>query len=101
VVASDGKLQVQELRDGKTRTLAETALPASSAVHLRVQGQDGSRYRFAYSPDGRTWTELLPAGQTADGGFLPPWDRGVRVGVVALGPASATATFERFELANK
>jgi beta-xylosidase len=101
VVASDGKLQVQELRDGKTRTLAETALPASSAVHLRVQGQDGSRYRFAYSPDGRTWTELLPAGQTADGGFLPPWDRGVRVGVVALGPASATATFERFELTNK
>jgi xylan 1,4-beta-xylosidase len=102
VVASAGKLQVQELRDGKTRTLAEAALPtASPAVHLRVQDQGGNRYRFAYSPDGRTWTDLLPAGQTADGSFLPPWDRGVRVGVVALGPASATATFERFELDNK
>jgi xylan 1,4-beta-xylosidase len=102
VVASAGKLQVQELRDGKTRTLAEAPLPAASpAVHLRVQDQGGSHYRFAYSPDGRTWTELLPAGQTADGGFLPPWDRGVRIGVVALGPASATATFERFELTNE
>ena len=101
VVAGAGKLQVQELRDGKTRTLAEAALPAAPALHLRVQDQGGSHYRFAYSPDGRTWTELLPAGQTADGGYLPPWDRGVRVGVVALGPASATATFERFELLNK
>jgi hypothetical protein len=102
VLVGDGKLQVQELRDGKTRTLAEAALPAASpAVHLRVQDQGGSHYRFAYSPDGRTWTELLPAGQTADGGYLPPWDRGVRIGVLAQGPASATATFERFELVNK
>lgn len=101
LLAGDGKLQVQERRDGKTRTLAETALPATAALHLRVHNQGGSHYRFAYSPDGRTWTELLPAGQTADGQFLPPWDRGVRVGVVAQGPASATATFERFEVTNE
>jgi xylan 1,4-beta-xylosidase len=102
LLAGDGKLQVQERRDGKIRTLAEAALPASTAaLHLRVQDQGGSHYRFAYSPDGRTWTELLPAGQTADGSFLPPWDRGVRVGVVAQGPPSATAAFERFEVANQ
>ena len=101
VLAGDGKLQVQERRDGKTRTLAEAALPTAAALHLRVQDQGGSHYRFAYSPDGQAWTELLPAGQTADGSFLPPWDRGVRVGVVALGPASATAAFERFELDNQ
>lgn len=44
---------------------------------------------------------MLPANATADGQFLPPWDRGVRVGVVAQGPASAVATFERFELVNQ
>ena len=98
LLAGDGKLQVQERRAGKNRTLAEAALPAAATLHLRVQDQGGSHYRFAYSPDGRTWTELLPAGETADGQFLPPWDRGVRVGVVAQGPA--TATFERFELDN-
>ncbi|MGI4835973.1 MAG: family 43 glycosylhydrolase [Janthinobacterium lividum] len=101
LVAGAGKLQVLERRDGKTRTLAETTLPTATALHLRVQDQGGSHYRFAYSPDGRTWTELLPAGQTADGQFLPPWDRGVRVGVVALGPATGSAVFERFEVVNK
>ncbi len=101
VLAGEGKLQVQERRDGKIRTLAEAALPPTAALHLRVQDQGGSHYRFASSPDGRTWTELLPASETADGQFLPPWDRGVRVGVVAQGPASATATFERFELKNE
>jgi len=101
LLAGEGKLQVQERRDGKTRVLAETALPATAALHLRVHDQGGNHYRFAYSPDGRSWTELLPAGQTADGAFLPPWDRGVRVGVVAQGPASATANFERFEVTNE
>ncbi len=103
VLAGDGKLRVQERRAGQARTLAETALPpaAAAALHLRVQDQGGSHYRFAFSPDGRTWTELLPPGTAADGQFLPPWDRGVRVGVVAQGPASATATFERFELRNE
>jgi xylan 1,4-beta-xylosidase len=101
VLAGDGKLRVQERRDGKTRTLAETALPATATLHLRVQDQGGSRYRFATSPDGRTWTELLPGTETADGQFLPPWDRGVRVGVVAQGPATTAAVFERFELDNQ
>jgi xylan 1,4-beta-xylosidase len=102
LLAGAGKLQVQEVRDGKARTLAEMPLPTTgSAVHLRIQAQGGSHFRFAFSPDGRTWTELLPGTDTANGQFLPPWDRGVRVGLVAQGPTSATATFERFELVNK
>ncbi|MEJ7661112.1 MAG: hypothetical protein WKG07_16620 [Hymenobacter sp.] len=72
VLAGDGKLRVQERRAGKTRTLAETALPPRLALHLRVQDQGGSHYRFAFSPDGRTWTELLPGTETIDGQFLPP-----------------------------
>ena len=72
LLAGEGKLQVQERRDGKSRTLAEAALPLSATLHLRVQDQGGSHYRFAYSPDGRTWTELLPGTETADGQFLPP-----------------------------
>jgi xylan 1,4-beta-xylosidase len=97
-----GKLQVQEVHDGKARTLAEVALPAASpAVYLRIKAQGGSHYRFAFSPDGRTWTELLPETEAANGQFLPPWDRGVRVGIIAQGPTSATAVFERFELVNK
>jgi xylan 1,4-beta-xylosidase len=70
-------------------------------VYLRITAQGGSHYRFAFSPDGRTWTELLPETEAANGQFLPPWDRGVRVGIIAQGPTSATAVFERFELVNK
>jgi hypothetical protein len=100
LIASATQLQLLERRDGKIRVLAETSLPAARALHLRMQDQGGSRYAFAWSADGRSWTNLLPGGTTADGQFLPPWDRGVRVGVVAQGLAG-TATFERFELANQ
>ncbi|MGI4864903.1 MAG: family 43 glycosylhydrolase [Janthinobacterium lividum] len=102
LVASATQLQLLERRDGKTRVLAETALPptAARAVHLRVQDQGGSHYAFAWSADGSTWQPMLPGSATADGQFLPPWDRGVRVGIVAQGPA-AVATFERFELENR
>ncbi|MVN77525.1 family 43 glycosylhydrolase [Hymenobacter sp. HMF4947] len=101
LVASATQLQLLERRDGKARVLAETALPpgATRAVQLRMQDQGGSRYTFAWSTDGTTWQPMLPGTATADGQFLPPWDRGVRVGLVAQGPA-ATATFERFELVN-
>ena len=100
LLAGQGQLQLQERRAGKTRVLATAALPASATtVQLRVQNRAGIHYQFAWSLDGRTWTSLLPADQTIDGQFLPPWDRGVRVGLVAEG--TAPATFERFELSNE
>ena len=102
LTAGDGKIRLWERRDGKDRVLAETALPtAANALELRVQAQKGNQYRFAWSLDGRIWTDMLPANEVANGQFLPPWDRGVRVGMVAQGPATATATFERFDLRNE
>ena len=100
LTAGGGKLQLWERRDGKQRVLAETALPAAAAraVQLRVQVREGNQYRFAWSTDGRTWTNPLPNDGALNGQFLPPWDRGVRVGMVAEGPTSVTAAFERFAL---
>ena len=99
LTAGGGKLQLWERRAGKSRVLGEAALPtASQAVQLRVQVQGGNSYRFAWSTDGATWTNPLPNDGTVSGAFLPPWDRGVRVGVVAQGPTTATAVFERFAL---
>ena len=101
LAAGNGKLQLWERRDGKNRALAEAALPATAALHLRLTTVDGRHFSFAWSLDGRSWTTMQPPGETADGQYLPPWDRGVRVGLVATGPAAATATFERFELATR
>ena len=100
LTAGGGKLQLWERRNGQQRILGETPLPAAAAkaVQLRVQVSAGNSYRFAWSTDGTTWTNPLANDGAISGQFLPPWDRGVRVGVLAQGPPSATAAFERFVL---
>lgn len=101
LTAGSGKLRLWQRREGKDQVLSEMALPADAGeLTLRVQVEGGNQYRFSWSPDaGKTWQNLPAAGAAAiNGTFLPPWDRGVRVGVLARGPGSAAATFERFEL---
>ena len=53
-----------------------------AVIHLRMTAREGHFYRFAASADGRTWRDL---GGEVDGAYLPPWDRGVRVALVASG----------------
>ncbi|MFC7669941.1 family 43 glycosylhydrolase [Hymenobacter humi] len=103
LTAGGGKLQLWERRDGQQKVLAETALPATAAkaVQMRMQVSGGNSYRFAYSTDGTTWTNPLANDGAISGQFLPPWDRGVRVGVLAQGPTSVTASFERFALSSQ
>ena len=99
VVTSGGKVQLVQIEKGQSKTLAETTLPAAKAVQLRLQARQGSQFTFAWSTDnGATW-QPLPAGGTAvNGTYLPPWDRGIRVGPLASGPASAVAVFENFSM---
>ena len=101
LTAGDNKLRLWERRDGKDRVLAETTLPPSAVLRLRLRALGNGQFRFSWSPNGTKWTDMQPVGETANGDFLPPWDRGVRVGVVALGPSTATVSFERFELDNE
>ncbi|MBF9236655.1 family 43 glycosylhydrolase [Hymenobacter sp. BT683] len=100
LTAGGGQIRLWERRAGKEKVLAETALPAAAgkAIQLRMQVSGGNSYRFAWSADGTTWTNLMASDGALDGKFLPPWDRGVRVGVIAQGPKAVTAAFERFAL---
>jgi xylan 1,4-beta-xylosidase len=100
LTVSGSQLQLWARRAGQPRLLAEVPLPpaATAAIQLRLQVRQGNSYRFAYSPDGRTWTNPLPADGAISGAYLPPWDRGVRVGLLAQGPSTATVVFERFVL---
>jgi len=43
---------------------------------------------------GDCWPEWRPIGNEAEGGYLPPWDRGVRVALTIAGPAGAEARFD-------
>ena len=61
------------------------------SAHLRMTVRDGHRYRFAVSEDGRAWRDV---GEEMDGAYLPPWDRGVRVALVAGGVRGAAGRFD-------
>jgi hypothetical protein len=56
-----------------------------------MTAREGHLYRFAASADGRSWQDI---GGEVDGAYLPPWDRGVRVALVAGGERGATARFD-------
>jgi hypothetical protein len=60
-------------------------------IHLRMTARDGHRFQFAISRDGREWT---PVGDVVEGDYLPPWDRNVRVGLVAGGAKDAVGKFD-------
>lgn len=64
-------------------------------LHLRMTVQDGHLYHFAVSADGTSWTDV---GGEQNGDFLPPWDRGVRVGLTAGGASGAAARFESLHM---
>jgi xylan 1,4-beta-xylosidase len=57
-------------------------LPRGPSAYLRMTVREGHLYRFAVSGDGRDWKDV---GEEVDGSYLPPWDRGVRVALVATG----------------
>ena len=74
------------------KTLATVAdAVRSPLVYLRMTADDGHKYRFAVSADGRRWKDV---GDELNGEYLPPWDRGVRVALTAGGVAGAAAKFE-------
>ena len=65
------------------------------AAWLRMTVREGHLYRFAVSRDGRSWRDL---GGEMDGAYLPPWDRGVRVALVAGGGRGSIAWFESLRI---
>ncbi|HEX5705892.1 MAG TPA: family 43 glycosylhydrolase [Pyrinomonadaceae bacterium] len=90
VSVGDGKVILWRREKNEQRLVETEDAPAGARLHLRMRARDGRRYRFAYSRDGRDWRDL---GGEVDGEYLPPWDRGVRVALVAGGRAGAQARF--------
>lgn len=98
-----GNLQLWQREKGQQKILAETPLPATvgETLLLRVRVVAATQYRFDYSTDGQSWRALPGADTAVNGAFLPPWDLGVRVGVLAQGPATSTVAFDKFSLTNQ
>ena len=71
------------------------ARPGTNAPAEALTASGGNRFQFAVSPDGRDWKA---AGDTADGGYLPPWDRSVRVALTVGGVVGAEGRFNSFRI---
>ncbi|HYE13261.1 MAG TPA: family 43 glycosylhydrolase [Pyrinomonadaceae bacterium] len=82
-----GKLTLWRREKNEHRVVETADAPRGASLHIRMRARGGHRYRFAVSRDGRDWRDV---GDEIDGAYLPPWDRGVRVALVAGG---STARF--------
>ncbi|AKQ47667.1 hypothetical protein TH63_11825 [Rufibacter radiotolerans] len=100
VGVQDGNIVLWQVKRKQKSELAKVPVTAQKSLQFRLTVQDGNKLAFAWSSDNKTWNPLNN-GQALDGSFLPPWDRGVRVGLTAKGPANATATFNSFSLTHQ
>ncbi|QHT69034.1 family 43 glycosylhydrolase [Rhodocytophaga rosea] len=99
ISADNGKIMVWEVKGGKTRTVADSKVPSSPKLYFQVSANAGDKFVFSWSADGSTWN-ALNKDQPLDGSFLPPWDRALRVGMVAKGNPVNSVNFDSFQLTN-
>jgi beta-xylosidase len=95
----DKTMVIRKVENEKETVILEKKFNGGDQLQLRAQIRNGKDIRFSYSRDGVKFTELNKA--PVDGFFLPPWDRAVRVAVIARGPSSTKAVFDNFALKNK
>jgi len=91
----NGKAQVWKRQGGNLDKLGDSLAVSGAKLSLRMTAKDGHLFHFAVSPDGTTWTDVGPE---VDGAYLPPWDRGVRVGLTAGGTSGASARFDSLNI---
>lgn len=82
-VTGAGEVGVWRMEKGKgAPVMRRDMLPRGGVAYLRMTVREGHLYSFAVSGDQLVWSNV---GEEVDGSFLPPWDRGVRVALVATG----------------
>jgi beta-xylosidase len=93
-VFSDGaNVTLWRRQRNKTETVSTVPSPKAEKLFFRMVANDGHRFRFSMSSDGKNWK---PVGNDVDveGQHLPPWDRGIRVALTSGGSADALARFD-------
>ncbi len=99
MVAAEGVLQLLKVRGGEEEILCTIGLGTSRKLILCVEAQPGNGIHFSWQQDDGDWKRLADFhSEAVDGSYLPPWDRGLRVGLVSYGPEGSFATFRRFQI---
>lgn len=95
----NGVVRLLQLKEGKETELAQKRIATGKSLYLKMQVANGKDLTFLYSTDGNTFEPLNE--QPVDGSYLPPWDRSIRVGLLAKGDGTQKATFDKFTLQNQ
>lgn len=94
-----GVMRLVQVKDGTETELARKSVLKSKRPLLRLQVRQAKEFRFSYSSNGHSFVPFTT--KPVDGGYLPPWDRALRVGVVAKGKEGTAGVFDSFEMVNE
>lgn len=94
-----GKLRLWKLEADKETLIKEENISSPKRIYLRLTVRNGNEITFSYSMDNKKFLTINT--QPVDGFFLPPWDRGVRISLLAKGEAGQRSVFDRFEIRNE
>jgi xylan 1,4-beta-xylosidase len=87
VLSVHGKqLELSRVTNKARETLWQTELGGAAVVWLRVSCAGDAEVNFSYSLDQKQWMKAKTGISLAG---LPPWDQGLRVGLVSNGPKGA------------
>ena len=87
----DGEVVIFRRRRGRHAIVASVPAPSTDALRFRMTVSEGPQYEFAFAAGEGAWRKL---GGNFHGGYLPPWDAGVRIALVAGGGPHAEARFK-------
>ena len=93
----ENHLELSRVTKTGRQVLWQAEVPHASAVWLRVASNGHAEATFSYSFDREHWTNAGPATSLTG---LPPWDQGLRIGLVSQGAPGTRAGFARFSLLN-
>ncbi len=89
-------LKLVQVKDGKETVVTTKQVERSKKLYLRMQVRNGKNFLFFYSTNGQDFEALNT--EPLDGGYLPPWDRAIRAGLIAKGEVDEKAVFDFFEM---
>lgn len=97
LLADSGRVRLILRQQSEDKEIAALPLPEAKHVGLRITSTDGGRLRFAFHAGSGGWRKVP---DEADGHFLAPWERVIRLGLMVVGPSGSTAKFDYFKATN-
>ena len=96
ILFTKNKIKVVALKNGVDSTIAQNSVSAKTKIYLKMQVTEGRYFTYSYSTNGKNYTVLNK--KPADGIYLPPWDRGIRAGLISKGNPDQKTVFESFRM---